>query len=152
MAHRLPGSNGFLAIGLFGVVLLSGCTSIDYRAGPVLGLDRMSVEEHFIDAGTLYAACARCGHGGPDIALACTCIDFRTNHAVIWLARGAPQWMIEHERAHGLGYDHPDGELHRRYAAWKSSLARSAARSGEPSHEARAPRGTSLTALRNPGN
>src|SRR5512132_4211255 len=87
-------------------LLVSGCASIDYRAGPVRGLERMAVEERVIDATQIYAACSRCGHTGIDIPLACTCINFRTNRAVIWLSRGAPQSVVEHERAHGRGYDH----------------------------------------------
>jgi hypothetical protein len=103
------------------LALLPGCTSIDYKAGPVPGLEHMSVEEKVIDASQMYDACSRCGHQGLEIVLACTCINFRTNHAVIWLARGAPQTVIDHERAHGRGYDHTDGQLRTRYASWLRS-------------------------------
>ena len=100
-------------------LLLCGCTSIDYRAGPVPGLTRMTVEEHVVSLTEVFEACYRCGHKSLEIPLACTCINFSTNHAVIWLAHGAPQWTIEHERAHARGYDHMDGELRSRYATWK---------------------------------
>lgn len=110
--------NRFLVLLL---LLLSACTSIDYQQGPVPGLERMSVEEHYVDGAELYARCSRCGHLGLELPVACTCINFRTNRAVIWLPRGASQSTIEHERAHGRGYDHPNGELRSRYAAWTKS-------------------------------
>lgn len=47
--------------------------------------------------------------------------QFRTNRAVIWLACGASQVTIEHERAHGRGYDRQTGELRSQYAAWTNS-------------------------------
>ena len=104
--------------------MLGSCSTIDYQAGPVPGLERLRVEEHFVPYSELFAACTRCGHTGLVIPLACTCIDFRTNRAVIWLVQGAPRATVEHERAHALGYDHTDGDLRRRYTAWKTSLAK----------------------------
>ena len=101
--------------------LLAGCTSIDYLDGPVPGLERMSVEEHRVDAGEIARRCSRCGQLGPILPLACTCINFRTRHAVIWLPRNASAATIEHERAHARGYDHPSGELRAGYAAWLAS-------------------------------
>lgn len=109
--------NKFLVL----LALLSGCTSVAYKEGPVPGLEHMTVEEHQVDATEIYQRCSRCGHHGPELPTACTCINFRTNRAIIWLARGASQDTIEHERAHGRGYDHQTGELRSQYAAWTKS-------------------------------
>ena len=106
--------NRFLVL----VALLSGCTSINYKDGPVPGLENMTVEEHQVDATEIYQRCSRCGSHGIELPTACTCINFRTGRAVIWLARGASQATIEHERAHGRGYDHQNGELRSQYASW----------------------------------
>lgn len=106
--------NRFLVL----LLLNSACTTIDYQQGPVPGLERMTIEEHYVDGAELYARCSRCGHLGLELPIACTCINFKINHAVIWLPHGASQSTIEHERAHGRGYDHPNGELRSRYAAW----------------------------------
>jgi hypothetical protein len=122
-------------------LLLSGCASIDYQAGPVSGLGNMTVEEHIIDGTEIYQACSRCGQRGLELPTACTCINFTTNHAVIWLARDASQSVIEHERAHGRGYDHTDGELRSRYQAW---VARGGTKIALP-HEPTFPAGTTLT-------
>jgi hypothetical protein len=97
----------------------TGCTTIDYRAGPVPGLERMTSEEHVIDDADIYSVCSRCGPAGLVIPVACTCINFRTNHAVIWLGKSATQSTIEHERAHARGYDHTDGALRRKFEAWR---------------------------------
>jgi hypothetical protein len=98
-----------------------GCAVIDYRAGPVPGLEHMTVEEHYIGASEIHARCARCGTREFESPLACTCINFATNHAVIWLPANASPSTIEHERAHAAGYDHTDGELRRRYQSWQAS-------------------------------
>jgi hypothetical protein len=66
--------------------------------------------------------CSRCGHLGLELPVACTCINFRLKRAVIWLPQNASQATIEHERAHSRGFDHPNGELRSRYAAWKESV------------------------------
>jgi hypothetical protein len=70
------------------------------------------------------------------VPLACTCVNFRTRHSVIWLTHDAPQSTIRHERAHARGYDHPTGELRTQYAAWvervNAKLAASAAASQRP--------------------
>jgi hypothetical protein len=140
MAQGLPESSGaghLISCVLWLALLLCGCTTIDYRAGPVAGLENMAVEEHFVDYGELYSACARCGHNSLVVPLACTCIDFTKNRAVVWLSRGAPPPIIEHERAHALGYDHTDGELRSRYATWKSTLAKKAARPPEATYQAK---------------
>jgi len=100
------------------LTLLSGCASIDYRQGPVPGLENMTVEEHRVDATEIYQRCSRCGQLGLELPTACTCVNFRTGHAVIWLPHGASQATIEHERAHARGYDHEDGALRRQFAAW----------------------------------
>jgi hypothetical protein len=100
--------------------LLSGCAAIDYNAGPVPGLEHMTVEEHYIDANDIYQRCSRCGMRKFSLPLACTCINFADNRAVIWLPRNASIATIEHERAHGHGFDHPDGELRERYEMWLS--------------------------------
>ena len=102
-------------------LLVAGCTTIDYKAGPIPGLERMTIEEHFIDEAKIYEVCSRCGQSALVIPVACTCINLRTKHADIWLAKGASQSTIEHERAHGRGYDHTDGDLRRRYEAWQVS-------------------------------
>ncbi len=81
----------------------------------------MTVEEHRVDADEIYSRCARCGHLGAALPTACTCINFRTRHAWIWLARDASQATLEHERAHARGYDDADGTLRRSYAAWKDA-------------------------------
>jgi len=88
------------------------------QGGPVSGLETMTVEEHRVDASEIYQRCSRCGRLGLELPIACTCINFRTMHAVIWLTHGASQEVVEHERAHGRGYDHPNGELRRQYAVW----------------------------------
>ncbi len=106
------------------LALISGCSSIDYREGPIAGLERMTVEEHYVDGDELYKRCSRCGHLGLELPVACTCINFRLNRAVIWLPLDASPSTIEHERAHGRGYDHPNGELRSRYAAWKESVGK----------------------------
>jgi uncharacterized protein YceK len=100
------------------LALLSGCTSINYTEGPVPGLENMTVEEHHVDTTEIYQRCSRCGKLGMELPTACTCINFRTNHAIIWLANDASQATIEHERAHARGYDHQTGELRDQYAAW----------------------------------
>ena len=109
------------ALLLLVALVAAGCTTIDYQAGPVPGLERMTVEEHFVDQAEIYKVCSSCGQSAVAIPVACTCINLRTKHAVIWLARGASQSTIEHERAHGRGYDDTDGELRRRYEAWQAS-------------------------------
>ena len=103
------------------LLLVSGCSSIDHRAGPVPGLENMAVEEHRIDTTEIYQRCSSCGDLGLVLPAACTCINFRTKRAVIWLAHNASPDTIEHERDHARGYDHPTGELHRQYAAWLAS-------------------------------
>jgi hypothetical protein len=109
------------ALLLLVALLAAGCTTIDYQAGPVPGLERMTVEEHFVDEAEIYNVCSSCGLSPMVLATACTCVNLRTKHAVIWLAKGASQSTIEHERAHGRGYDDADGELRRRYEAWRVS-------------------------------
>jgi hypothetical protein len=112
---------------LLTVFLLSGgCASIDYQTGPVPGLEHMTVDERVVDASAIYQACSRCGHRGLVLPIACTCIDFSAKRAVIWLPRDASQPVIEHERAHARGYDHPDGELRDRYQTWLASRPRQA--------------------------
>lgn len=96
----------------------------------------MTVEEHTVDAAELFVQCSRCGRLGLELPTACTCINFRTNRAVIWLIRGAAQETIEHERAHGRGYDHHDGGLRSRYVTWKEGGGRRTATPGEPIHAA----------------
>ena len=100
------------------LALLAGCSTINYNDGPVPGLENMTVEEHRVDASEIYQRCARCGQLGMELPTACTCINFRTNHAVIWLTHDASPATVEHERAHGRGYDHQSGELRSQYAAW----------------------------------
>ena len=100
------------------LLLLSGCTTIDEREGPIPGLENMTVEEHYVDGSEIYQQCSRCGNLGFVVPLACTCVNFRTRHSVIWLTHDASQSTIEHERAHARGYDHPTGELRTQYAAW----------------------------------
>ena len=112
--------NRYLAL----VAFICGCTTIDYKDGPVSGLEDMTVEEHHVDATEIYQRCSRCGSLGLNLLAACTCINFRTKHAVIWVPYGASQETIEHERAHGRGYDHPDGALRRQYATWVASGGR----------------------------
>ncbi len=111
------------------LALLCGCTSIDYDHGPIQGLEHMTVEEHRVDPDEIYARCARCGQLGFELPSACTCVNFRTRHALIWLPLDASQAMIEHERAHSRGYDDSDGHLRSRYAAWVR--AQQAAPAGE---------------------
>ena len=113
-------------------LLLCGCAAIDYQHGLVAGLAQMTVEEHYIDASEIYPRCSRCAALGSVLPLACTCINFRTQHAVIWLAHGAPPETIEHERAHGRGYDHPSGELRRQYTAWLNSDRRRVILAAQP--------------------
>ena len=84
----------------------------------------MAVEEHRVEASEIYQRCSRCGHLGLELPVACTCINFRTDSAVIWLSRDASQATVEHERAHARGYDHVGGELSSRYAAWMQSGSR----------------------------
>jgi hypothetical protein len=105
------------------MLLLAGCTSIDYRAGPVPGLEGLTVEEHHVEASEIYARCSSCGSFGPVLPNACTCVNFRTRRAVIWLAHGASDETVEHERAHARGYDHHGGELQRQFTAWVRSQA-----------------------------
>lgn len=105
------------------LALLSGCTSIDYKDGLILGLEQMTVEEHFVDPSEIYARCSQCGQLDLTLPEACTCINFRTKHAVIWLPHGATQSTIEHERAHSRGYDHPTGELRLQFAGWMKKSA-----------------------------
>lgn len=114
------------------LLLISGCSSIDYKQGPVPGLERMTAEEHYVDGQELYARCSRCGHLGIELPVACTCINFKTNHAVIWLTRGASQAAVEHERAHARGYDHPNGELRSLYATWTKSGGKRIERLAKP--------------------
>lgn len=125
--------NRFLVL----LVLISGCTSIDYKQGPVPGLERMTMEEHYVDGAELYTRCSRCGHSGFELPVACTCVNFKLNHAVIWLPRGASQSTIEHERAHGRGYDHQDGKLRSRYAAWTKSGGKRIDAPAEPTRHAK---------------
>ena len=103
------------------LALLCACTTIDYREGPVPGLENMTVEEHRVDTTEIYQRCSSCGRLGLELPTACTCINLRTNRAVIWLTRDASEATIEHERAHGRGYDHQGGELRFQYAAWTKS-------------------------------
>lgn len=106
------------------LALLSGCASIDYKAGPVPGLEDMTVEKHRVDATEIYQRCSRCGKLGLELPTACTCVNFKTNHAVIWLPRDASRTTVEHEHAHAQGYDHEDGALRRQYAAWTKNGGR----------------------------
>lgn len=121
---------------LLPLALLAGCSSIDYREGPVPGLERMTVEEHRVDASEIYQRCTRCGSLGMELPTACTCINFRTQHAVIWLSHDATQATIEHERAHGRGYDHQTGELRAQYAAWVNKGGKRAPRQVELANRA----------------
>jgi hypothetical protein len=115
-----------------GLVLLcacaAGCSTIDYRQGPVPGLENLAIEEHHVEATEIYFKCATCGNLPHLMPTACTCINFRTRRAVIWLAHGASAGTIEHERAHARGYDHSDGQLRQHYAAWVQSRGRTDAR------------------------
>jgi hypothetical protein len=99
-------------------LLLSACTSIDYREGPIPGLEKLTVQENYVDSSEIYQTCSRCGPQGLVVPIACTCINFRTKTAVIWLPQNAPQATIEHERAHARGYDHTTGELRNQYGNW----------------------------------
>ena len=114
------------------LTLLAGCSTINYNDGPVPGLESMSVEEHRVDATEIYQRCARCGQLGLELPTACTCINFRTNHAIIWLTRDASEATIEHERAHGRGYDHQGGELRSQYAAWTQRVGKQLDLPGSP--------------------
>jgi len=115
---KLRGFSLNLTRPLIFVVLLSGCTTIDFKEGPIPGLENMTFEEHLVDASEIYQMCSSCGKLGFELPVACTCVNFRTKHAVIWLGRDAPQSTIDHERAHARGYDHPNGDLRNQYAAW----------------------------------
>jgi hypothetical protein len=104
--------------------LLSGCAGIDYRAGPVPGLEHMTIEQHIVAGTEIYQACSRCGQRGIEPTTACTCINFATNHVVIWLPAGASDAVIEREYAHAHGYDHEGGELRSKYERWKKNSSR----------------------------
>jgi uncharacterized protein YceK len=114
------------------VTLLSGCASIDYKAGPVPGLEHMTIEEYFIEANQIHGMCMQCGARAYELPLACTCINFARNRAVIWLPRNASDSTVKHERAHAEGYDHQDGELRRRFQAWQARGGRRAIVSDRP--------------------
>lgn len=87
----------------------------------------MKVEEYRVDAAEIYQRCSKCGSLGLTVPQACTCINFRENRAVIWLAHNASDETIEHERAHGRGYDHTTGELREQYTAWVKKTGEKAA-------------------------
>jgi hypothetical protein len=133
---RAPAESRLASFALTGslaiLFLLAGCSSIDYREGPIPGLEHMTVEEHFIDPGEIYRQCSRCGKLGLELPVACTCINFRTHHSVIWLGSNASQSTIEHERAHARGFDHPNGELRSQYAAWTRRVNSQVAATAKP--------------------
>lgn len=97
--------------------VLSACTTIDVDRAPPADWPALDTRVHHVE--NVAIECAPYTAFG-SIPFACAVIDFKANTCTIWTAVSW-QFVMEHERRHCLGYDHPDESTLR--DAWEAFKA-----------------------------
>ena len=81
------------------LLLLSGCSTLSSHKTE--GWPQMTVTENYVSEAEVKDRC-----GNPEF-LACAYSNVCSKTCNIWLPKGAPEWLVKHERGHCEGYDHP---------------------------------------------
>jgi hypothetical protein len=102
--------------------LVSACSTVGHER--VEGWPELTIVEHRVAASEMYERCRKyVGFGA--LPMACAEFNLATKRCDIWLIEGfAPRSIVEHERLHCQGHDHP-GETGMRdfLARWQAYQA-----------------------------
>jgi hypothetical protein len=96
----------------------AGCTTVDSHVR-VEGWPDLKVVEHKVPYGEMHARCAK--YAAPLMTpLGCTEFDFARGEADIYVTPHlATRAVLEHERLHAAGYDHPGSQhMQQLWQAW----------------------------------
>lgn len=133
-ASRAPGpflfssSRAALWLAVAALVLLSGCAmppyapGIDFGRAPPADWPTLKVIEHDVPHAELLRLC-----GHLTVKRACAGVDFTRGVCRIFYSTDFPreESVMEHERAHCRGYDHPyDARMRDAWARWKEKNGR----------------------------
>ena len=104
-----------------GLTALVGCATIDQHVPPPDGWPALRVIEHHVPHAVMRDRCSRYvpWYASPE---ACAEWHFIRRECHIYFSADfpPPAWMVEHERLHCLGYDHPGGTAARdALARWR---------------------------------
>jgi hypothetical protein len=97
----------------------AGCAGIGHEK--VAGWPRLVVVEHYVPHAEMRSRCSRYVVRFGARPLACAQFDFAAGRCDIWYSAelGRRPDLIEHERLHCAGYDHPGEQaMKRMLAAW----------------------------------
>ena len=87
--------------------MLASCATIDTHTPPPLGWPQLRVEiveDPYADKGIE----SFCGASNPiAYRMGCTVPDFKQGICFVYV-RSLHEWLVEHEKMHCAGYDHPD--------------------------------------------
>lgn len=87
------------------MIATAGCATIGHER--VEGWPELVVTEYRVSAAEMRARCSKYT-GFLQVPLACAEYNLATLRCDIWLDEGfAPAWVLEHERLHCAGFDHP---------------------------------------------
>lgn len=114
--------------------LAAGCTTIDMHE-KVAGWPELKLVEHYVPDQVMRARCSKYMAFG-FLAEACSEFYFDRGECHVWYSADyrPPQFVVEHERLHCKGYDHPGETTLRtiltRYEAQQRAAGAGATRSG----------------------
>jgi plasmid maintenance system antidote protein VapI/uncharacterized protein YceK len=112
--------------------LLGGCSTIDTHNAPPRDWPELAIFEHRVDAATMHERCAKYV-GFLMIPLACAEVNFVARRCDIWLTEHPWPAVVEHERLHCRGYDHPgDSAMRDAWITYRDGATGSAAARARP--------------------
>lgn len=117
-----------LLVGL--LVILSGCTTIDYNKHPDPDFPQLTTIEHHVDGGEVHRQCYKYVPMWMRLLGAvvegCAVVDFEKNTCDLWVRGDYPDKRVyDHEIAHCRGYDHPnDDAINGAWRRYKQELLR----------------------------
>ena len=110
-------------VALLTAVNILGCTTIDMNS-KIEDWPNLTVTEHFGTTQEMREACSKYV-GGFETPLACTEWDFDEARTDSYYEENPPQWILDHERLHQKGYDHPNSTyLKKLWEEWKEEHRR----------------------------
>jgi hypothetical protein len=120
-----------LIVQVAAVLALAGCATIDMHTAPPRDWPLLTVQEHRVSFGAVFARCYKYVPLGMkllgSVPLACAEIDFVQQRCDVWMTQSTDADIREHELLHCAGHDHAgDATLRDLWSVYRSGVYGSA--------------------------